>query len=72
MTVYKMVFEENTFMQSWRIERNMLSSKISCEKDILFLSKCCDFGCYVLLLSFLVLKYLLHLKYKEPFRFRKS
>ena len=56
MKVYKTVFKENTVILSWRFERNMLSSKIICEKDNLLLSNCCVFGVYVLLLLFLVLK----------------
>ena len=53
--VYKMVFKEIKFKQSWRIGRNILSRKIICGKGNLFLLKSCVFSVYVLL-AFLALK----------------
>ena len=67
-----MVFKENKFRQSRRIEGNMLSRKIISEKGNLFLLKSYVFSVYGLLLAILVLKHFLHLKYKESFRLRKS
>ena len=67
-----MVFKENTFRRSRRIERNMRSRKVIFGKDNVILLKSCVFSVYGLLLTFLALKYFLHMKYKESLRPRKS